>query len=121
MCIAAQAERRNGRCSEELDAGLAWHLPRLQRRHRGCLEHASRSKFTAFDQFEDEASAGEEIVESYAEKRQSFPVSPATMLRLLLLRRRPMPPEVREQPELPRNGHPRLRRYRRRLLVEHGN
>ena len=62
----------------------------------------SRAKFEAFDQFEDEARAGEEIVESYAEKRQSFPVSPATMLRLLLLRRRPMPREVREQPELPR-------------------
>jgi hypothetical protein len=53
------------------------------------------------DQFEDEARAGEEIVESYAEKRQSFPVSLATMLRLLLLRRRPTPQEVRDQPELP--------------------
>jgi len=56
----------------------------------------------AFDQFEDEAGAGEEIVESYAGRRQSFQVSPATMLRLLLLRRRPTPQEVRDQPELPR-------------------
>jgi hypothetical protein len=62
----------------------------------------NRARFTAFDQFEDEARAGEEIVESYAEKRQSFPVSPATMLRLLLLRRRPTPQEVRDQPEFPR-------------------
>jgi hypothetical protein len=62
----------------------------------------NRAKFTAFDQFEDEARAGEETVESYAEKHQSFPVSPATMLRLLLLRRRPTPQEVRDQPELPR-------------------
>jgi hypothetical protein len=62
----------------------------------------NRAGFTAFDQFEDEARAGEEIVEGYAGKRQSFPVSPATMLRLLLLRRRPTPQEVRDQPELPR-------------------
>jgi hypothetical protein len=52
--------------------------------------------------FEDEARAGEEIVEAYAGRRQSFQVSPATMLRLLLLRRRPSPQEVRDQPELPR-------------------
>ncbi len=49
-----------------------------------------------------ESRAGEEIVEAYAARRQSFQVSPATMLRLLLLRRRPTPQEIRDQPELPR-------------------
>lgn len=61
-----------------------------------------RARLTAFDQFEDEARAGEEIVEAYAGRRQSFQASPATMLRLLLLRRRPTPQEVRDHPELPR-------------------
>jgi hypothetical protein len=62
----------------------------------------NRAGFGAYDQFDDEGRAGEEIVESYVGKRQSFPVSPATVLRLLLLRRRPTPQEVRDQPELPR-------------------
>jgi hypothetical protein len=62
----------------------------------------NRAGFGAYDQFEDEARAGEKIVEGYVGKRQSFPVSPATVLRLLLLRRRPTPQEIRDQPELPR-------------------
>jgi hypothetical protein len=57
---------------------------------------------TASRQFGDDARAGEEIIEAYAGRRQSFQVSPATMLRLLLLRRRPTPQEIRDQPELPR-------------------
>jgi hypothetical protein len=57
---------------------------------------------TASGQFGDDARAGEEIIEAYAGRRQSFQVSPATMLRLLLLRRRPTPQEIRDQPELPR-------------------
>jgi hypothetical protein len=61
-----------------------------------------RSDPTAFGQFEDDARAGEEVIEAYAARRQSFLVSPATMLRLLLLRRRPTPQEVRDQQELPR-------------------
>jgi hypothetical protein len=56
----------------------------------------------ALDQFEDEARAGEELVEAYAGGRQTFQVSPATVLRLLLLRRRPTPQEIRDQSELPR-------------------
>jgi hypothetical protein len=56
----------------------------------------------ASGQFGDDARAGEEIIEAYAGRRQSFQVSPATMLRLLLLRRRPTPQEIRDQPELPR-------------------
>ena len=65
---------------------------------------ADRAGPTALGQFEDEARAGEEIVEAYAARRQSFQVSPATMLRLLLLilRRRPTPEEIRDRPELPR-------------------
>ncbi len=57
---------------------------------------------TACGRFEDNARAGEEIVEAYAGRRRSFQVSPATMLRRLLLRRRPTPQEIRDQPELPR-------------------
>jgi hypothetical protein len=57
---------------------------------------------TAFGRLEEEARAGEEIIETYAGRRRSFQVSPATMLRLLLLRRRPTPQEIRDQPELPR-------------------
>jgi hypothetical protein len=56
----------------------------------------------SFGQWEEEARAGEGIVEAYASGRRSFPVSPATMMRLLLLRRRPSPKEVREQPEFQR-------------------
>ena len=63
---------------------------------------ADRAGPTALGQFEDEARAGEEIIEAYAARRQTFQVSPATMLRLLLLRRRPTPQEIRDQPELPR-------------------
>jgi hypothetical protein len=62
----------------------------------------NRAGLSDLGRFEDEARAGEEIVEAYAGRRQSFQVSPATMLRLLLLRRRPSPQEVRDQPELPR-------------------
>jgi hypothetical protein len=51
---------------------------------------------------EEEAAVGETIVEAYASGRQSFPISPATMMRLLLLRRRPTPKELREQPEFQR-------------------
>jgi hypothetical protein len=57
---------------------------------------------TAFGRLEEEARAGEEIIETYAGRRRSFQVSPATMLRTLLLRRRPTPQEIRDQPELPR-------------------
>ena len=57
---------------------------------------------TALGQFEDKSRAGEEIVDAYAARRQTFQVSPATILRLLLLRRRPTPQEIRDQPELPR-------------------
>lgn len=60
-----------------------------------------RAEPTASGQFGDNARAGEEIIEAYAGRRQSFQVSPATMLRLLL-RRRPTPQEIRDQPELPR-------------------
>lgn len=56
----------------------------------------------ASGQFGNDARAGEETIEAYAGRRQSFQVSPATMLRLLLLRRRPTPQEIRDQPELPR-------------------
>jgi hypothetical protein len=56
----------------------------------------------ALGRFEDAARAGEQIIEAYAARRQTFPASPATMLRLLLLRRRPTPQEIRDQPELPR-------------------
>jgi len=62
----------------------------------------NRAGLSDLGRFQDEARAGEEIVEAYAGRRQSFQVSPATMLRLLLLRRRPSPQEVRDQPELPR-------------------
>ena len=62
---------------------------------------ANRARPAAVDQFENEARAGEEIVEAYAGRRQSFQVSPATMLRLLLCRR-PTQQEVRDHPELPR-------------------
>ena len=99
MCVAAQARRRGGRGSEELDAGLARHLPRLWRR---LGNDENRAGLSDLGQFEDEARAGEEIVEAYTGRRQSFQVSPATMLRLLLLHRRPSPQEVRDQPELPR-------------------
>jgi len=61
-----------------------------------------RAAPTVLSQYQDEARAGEEIVEAYAERRRSLQVSPATMLRLLLLRRRPTPQEVRDQPEFPR-------------------
>lgn len=61
-----------------------------------------RAGLPASGRLEEEARAGEEIVEAYAGRRQSFEVSPATMLRLLLLRRRPTPQEIRDQPELPR-------------------
>jgi hypothetical protein len=63
---------------------------------------ADKAGPTALNRFEDEARAGDEIIEAYAARRQPFQVSPATMLRLLLLRRRPTPQEVRDQPELPR-------------------
>ena len=63
---------------------------------------ADRAGPTALGRFENEARAGEEIIETYAARRQTFQVSPATMLRLLLLRRRPTPQEIRDQPELPR-------------------
>ena len=43
-----QAGRRNGRCSEELDAGLACHLPSLRWRHRGCLERRKQSGVQGF-------------------------------------------------------------------------
>lgn len=61
-----------------------------------------RAGTTAHGRSEDSARAGEEIVEAYAARRQSFQVSPATMLRLLLLRRRRTPQEIRDQAELPR-------------------
>jgi len=51
---------------------------------------------------EEEAAAGEAIAEAYANGSRTFPVSPATMMRLLLLRRRPTPKEFREQPEFQR-------------------
>ena len=42
----------------------------------------NRAGLSDLGQFEDEARAGEEIVEAYAGRRQSFQVSPAAMLRL---------------------------------------
>jgi hypothetical protein len=44
----------------------------------------------------------EELIETYAARRQTFQVSPATMLGLLLLCRRPPPQEIRDKPELTR-------------------
>jgi len=41
----------------------------------------NRAELSDLGRFEDEARAGEEIVEAYAGRRQSFQVSPATMLR----------------------------------------
>jgi hypothetical protein len=61
-----------------------------------------RAGATAFGRLEEEAAAGEAIVEAYASGRRSFPISPATMMRLLLLRRRPTPQELRERPEFQR-------------------
>jgi hypothetical protein len=61
-----------------------------------------RAGLPASGRLGEEARAGEEIVEAYAGRHRSFEVSPATMLRLLLLRRRPTPQEIRDQPELPR-------------------
>ena len=44
------------------------------------------------------ARAGEAHVEAYANQKRRFPISPATMMRLLLLRRRPTPEECRNSP-----------------------
>jgi TniQ len=44
------------------------------------------------------ARAGEGLIETYAGREQRFPISPATMMRLLLLRRRPTPEEFRKSP-----------------------
>ena len=52
-----------------------------------------RAGATAFGRLEEAAAVGEAIVEAYASGRRSFPVSPATMMRLVLLRRRPTPKE----------------------------
>jgi hypothetical protein len=60
------------------------------------------ARLPASDRLEEEVRTGEEIVEAYAGRRRSFEISPATVLRLLLLRRRPTPQEMRDQPELPR-------------------
>ncbi len=77
-------------------AGSLFH----EKRH--IRSDAERAGPTALGRFEDESRAGEEIVDAYAARRQTFQVSPATILRLLLLRRRPTPQEIRDQPELPR-------------------
>ncbi len=61
-----------------------------------------RTASAIFGEFEDGARAGENLIEAYAGGSQSFPVSPATMLRLLLLRRRLTPQEARDQPAVPR-------------------
>ena len=66
------------------------------------MERRRQGRATALGRFEDEAGAGEEIIDAYSARRQTFQVSPAAMLRLLLLRRRPTPQEIRDQPELPR-------------------
>jgi hypothetical protein len=57
---------------------------------------------TPFAQFEAEARMGEALVEHYAAGTQSFPISPATMLRLLLLRKFINPAELWDEPRLPR-------------------
>lgn len=61
-----------------------------------------RAGTATLGRLEEEAAAGEAIVEAYASGSRSYPVSPATMMRLLLLRRRPTPKESREQPEFQR-------------------
>jgi hypothetical protein len=61
-----------------------------------------RAGAATLGRLEEDAAAGEAIVEAYASGRRSYPVSPATMIRLLLLRRRPTPKEFREQPEIQR-------------------
>jgi hypothetical protein len=45
---------------------------------------------------------GETIIEHYAAGTQSFPISPATMLRLLLRRKFTNPAELWNEPRLPR-------------------
>ena len=76
---------------------------------RGCgagladiWSDAGRAGPTDPDRFGDEPRAVEELIETYAARRQTFQVSPATMLGLLLLCRRPPPQEIRDKPELPR-------------------
>ncbi|MGD0187500.1 MAG: TniQ family protein [Roseiarcus sp.] len=61
-----------------------------------------RAGTATLGRLEEEAAAGEAIAEAYANGSRTFPVSPATMMRLLLLRRRPTPKEFREQPEFQR-------------------
>jgi hypothetical protein len=102
MCVAAQARRRGGRGSEELDAGLARHLPRLWRRLGGCLERRKQGRALGSWPVRRRSLGRGADRRGLRRKAKSFQVSPATMLRLLLLRRRPSPQEVRDQPELPR-------------------
>jgi hypothetical protein len=58
----------------------------------------SRDGTLPFPEMRDAARAGEGLIEAYAKRDQRFAISPATMMRLLLLRRRPTPEEIRNSP-----------------------
>jgi hypothetical protein len=58
----------------------------------------SRGGALPFPELRDAARAGEGIIEAYAKRDQRFAISPATMMRLLLLRRRSTPEEIRNRP-----------------------
>ena len=57
---------------------------------------------TPFAEFEADARRGEAHVEHYAAGTQTFPISPATMMRLLLLRKFTNPAELWNETRLPR-------------------
>jgi hypothetical protein len=58
----------------------------------------SRGGVLPFPELRDAARAGEGLIEAYAKRDQRFAISPATMMRLLLLRRRSTPEEIRNRP-----------------------
>ena len=58
----------------------------------------SRGGVLPFPELRDAARAGEGLIEAYAKRDQRFAISPATMMRLLLLRRRSTPEEIRNSP-----------------------
>jgi hypothetical protein len=99
---SSQSGVDHGRRADELDAGLAHHVPILWLTLARCCQDQVRQGQTPFLGFEDDARLGEAIAERYAAGTQSLPISPVTMLGLLLLRKFTSPAEHWNETRLPR-------------------
>jgi hypothetical protein len=121
MCVAAQARRRGGRGSEELDAGLARHLPRLWRRLGGCLERRKQGRALGSWPVRRRSLGQERRSSRATQEGQIFPglaryhVAPAVAASSSQPAGSARPARITAAPD--RHDHPGIRHRRRRSWV----